>query len=121
MHAKGFPFLLHSCGNLDRIIKDLIEDVGIDAKHSFEDAIEPVEKFCDRYGKRIAVIGGVDMDILARGTEAQVRERTRQILEACAVSNSYILGSGNSIANYVPPHNYLAMLEEGYQFNLERR
>jgi uroporphyrinogen decarboxylase len=116
-HAKGYPFLLHSCGKLDSVMQDLVEDVGIDAKHSFEDAIEPVEHFCDRFGKRISVIGGVDMDILARGTEAQVRSRTRQILEACAPSRSYILGSGNSVANYIQPRNFLAMLDEGYRFN----
>ncbi len=120
-HAKGIPFLLHSCGELDMIMQDLIEDVHIDAKHSFEDAIEPVERFHNRFGKRIAVIGGVDMDILARGTEAQVRARTRQILKACASSGSYILGSGNSIANYIPPRNYLAMLDEGYKYNTTRR
>lgn len=120
-HAKGFPFLLHSCGNLDLIMQDLIDDVSIDAKHSFEDAIEPVERFCDRFGKRIAVIGGVDMDILTRGTEAQVRARTRQILEACASSRGYILGSGNSIANYIQPRNFLAMLDEGYRFNMARK
>ena len=116
-HAKGLPFLLHSCGNLDLVMQDLIETVGIDAKHSFEDVIEPVERFCERFGKRIAVIGGVDIDILARGTEAQVRARTRQILEVCAPSRSYILGSGNSIANYIPPCNFLAMLDEGYRYN----
>ena len=120
-HTKGLPFLLHSCGKLDLIMQDLIEDVGIDAKHSFEDAIEPVEQFCDRYGKRIAVIGGVDVDILTRGTEAQVRVRTRQILEACASSRSYILGSGNSIANYIQPSNFLAMLDEGYRYNIARK
>jgi uroporphyrinogen decarboxylase len=120
-HAKGIPFLLHSCGKLDLIMQDLIEDVGIDAKHSFEDAIEPVERFHDRFGKRIAVIGGVDMDILAGGTESQVRNRTRQILEACGSSQSYMLGSGNSIANYIPPHNFLAMLDEGYRYNLARK
>jgi len=120
-HAKGIPFLLHSCGKLDPVMEDLIENVGIDAKHSFEDVIEPVEQFFSRFGKRIAVIGGVDMDILARGTEAQVRMRTCQILKACASSGSYILGSGNSIANYIPPRNFLAMLDEGYKYNNTRR
>jgi uroporphyrinogen decarboxylase len=120
-HAKGLPFILHSCGKLDLIMQDLIVDVGIDAKHSFEDAIEPVERFCDRFGKQIAVIGGVDVDLLARGTEAQVRERTRHILEACVASHGYILGSGNSIANYVQPRNFLAMLDEGYRYNTARK
>ena len=44
-HEQGKPFLLHSCGNLEAVMEDLIEEVGIDARHSFEDAIQPVERF----------------------------------------------------------------------------
>ena len=116
-HEQGKLFLLHSCGNLEAVMEDLIEEVGIDARHSFEDAIQPVERFVDSYGKRIAVIGGVDMDLLARGSQEQVRLRTRQILETCAPSRAYILGSGNSVANYVKPQNFLAMIDEGWRYN----
>jgi uroporphyrinogen decarboxylase len=118
-HAAGLPFLLHSCGNLESVMEDLIEDVGIDAKHSYEDVIEPVEQFCARYGERISVIGGVDMDLLTRGSEEQIRARTRQILTSCAGTGGYILGSGNSLANYIPPENFLAMLDEGWKFNTQ--
>lgn len=117
VHEQGIPFLLHSCGNLEAVMDDLIDAVGIDARHSFEDVIEPVESFTARYGNRVAVIGGVDMDLLARGTEEQVRIRTREILEACAPSQGYVLGSGNTIANYVPPRNFLAMVDEGWRYN----
>lgn len=72
--------------------------------------------FSTRYGDEIAVIGGVDVDLLARGTEEQVRDRTRRILTACMPSRGYILGSGNSIANYVAPQNFLAMLDEGRRY-----
>jgi uroporphyrinogen decarboxylase len=115
-HDQGIPFLLHSCGNLEAVMDDLINDVGIDAKHSFEDVIEPVESFAARCGTRVAVIGGVDMDLLGRGTEEQVRARTRGILEACAPNKGYVLGSGNSIANYVPLGNFLAMIDEGWRY-----
>jgi uroporphyrinogen decarboxylase len=116
-HARGMPFLLHSCGNLEAVMDDLIDEVGIDAKHSYEDVIEPVESFAARYAERIAIIGGVDVDLLCRDSEAQVRVRTRQVLERCAPSRGYVLGSGNSIANYVPPQNFLAMVDEGWRFN----
>ena len=113
---EGLPFILHSCGNLEAVMDDLIDDVGIDARHSFEDVIEPVESFAARHGDRIAVIGGVDVDILGRGTERQVRARTREILEGCAPGGGYVLGSGNSIANYVPLGNFLAMVDEGWRY-----
>lgn len=114
-HAAGRPYLLHSCGNIDAIMDDLIEDVGIDAKHSFEDTIESVVSAKDRYGDRIAVLGGIDMDFLCRADEQQVRQRVRDTLERC-MPGGYCLGTGNSVANYIPLNNYLAMLDEGRKF-----
>lgn len=116
-HDQGLPFLLHSCGNLEAVMDDLIDDVGIDAKHSYEDAIMPIESVSAKYSERICVIGGVDVDVLCRGTEDHIRQRTREILETCGSTGAYILGSGNSIANYVPVKNFLAMVDEGWRFN----
>jgi uroporphyrinogen decarboxylase len=119
-HRAGKPCLFHSCGNMYKVMDDLIDDVGIDAKHSFEDKILPVEEAYRRWGDRVAVLGGVDMDVLGRGTEEQVRARTRQILEVCGVRGTgYCLGTGNSVANFVPVQNYLAMLDEGRRWNEE--
>ncbi len=115
-HAHGRPLLLHSCGNLEQVMPDLVE-LGTDAKHSFEDVIEPVEAFHRRWGSRVAAIGGVDVDLLARRTEAEVVDRTQRILEDCAPRGGYACGSGNSVTNYVPIDNYLAMVETVHRFN----
>jgi len=114
VHSHGKPFLLHSCGNLESVMDDLIDFVGIDAKHSFEDIIQPVEEVKRRWGDRIAILGGVDVDLLTRGTPDQVRTRTREVLAACMPGGGYALGTGNSVANYIPIENYLALLEEGW-------
>jgi len=112
-HRAGRPYLLHSCGNLALIMDDLIADIGIDGKHSFEDVILPVTAAKSLYGNRIAIIGGIDMDFIARRSEVQVRERVRQTLDACMPGAGYCLGTGNTVANYIPVDNYLAMLDEG--------
>jgi len=117
-HEAGGVFVLHSCGNMYAVMDDIIE-IGVDAKHSFEDKIMPVEEAHEKWGDRIGIIGGVEMDVIAQGTEEQVRTRTRKILEACASKGRYVLGTGNSVANYVPQRNYLAMLDEGRKWNLE--
>ena len=78
-------------------MEDLIGEVGIDGKHSFEDGILPVTEAYRRYGERIAVLGGIDMDLLARGSEQAVRARVRETLEACFRPRSglgYCLGTG---------------------------
>ncbi len=117
-HEAGRPYLLHSCGDLRLIMEDLIEDVRIDAKHSFEDTIESVIEAKQKYGDRIALLGGIDLDFLCRADESQVRRRVRQTLEACMPGGGYVLGTGNSVANYISVDNYLAMLDEGRRFRL---
>jgi uroporphyrinogen decarboxylase len=115
-HAAGRPYLLHSCGKLDAVMDDLLDDVKIDGLHSFEDTIKTVEDAKARYGDRIAVLGGLDVDFLCRSDEKSIRRRTRRTLEACHPGGGYCLGTGNSVANYVPLDNYLAMLDEGRRF-----
>ncbi len=111
-HGRGLPVLLHSCGNIEKVMDDLINNVEIDARHSFEDAITPIEEAVKLYSDRIALLGGVDMDLLARGTEQEVRTRTREIIEKCAPSGRFAIGTGNSVASYLSVDNYLAMIEE---------
>jgi uroporphyrinogen decarboxylase len=114
-HEKNLIYILHSCGNLSGIMDYLIEDIHIDAKHSYEDVIEPVESIFDKYGGRIGIVGGIDLNYLAGGSEEDVRGRTRQVLEHC-MPGRYLLGSGNSISGYCKPENVLAMYDEAYQF-----
>ena len=118
-HAAGRPYILHCCGKIDAIMEDVIEDVGIDAKHSFEDTIESVMDAKAAYGGRIAVLGGVDVDFLCRAQPAQVRQRVRETLNTCMAGGGYCLGTGNSVTNYVPLENYFAMLDEGRRFGAD--
>jgi len=114
-HQHNKMYWLHCCGNVSAIMEDLIEDVKIDAFHSFQDVIIPVTEFKKRYGDRVATLGGVDMDKLCRLDEKNLRKYVRGILDEC-MPYRYILGSGNSIANYVPVKNYLVMLDEGLRW-----
>jgi uroporphyrinogen decarboxylase len=111
-HVHGLPYLLHSCGNLAEIMDVLIDEVGIDGKHSFEDAIMPVWEMQARYGERIAMLGGVDVDVLTRRTPEGVRERVRETIARCHPQGRFCIGSGNSIPSYVPLTNYVAMIDE---------
>jgi len=114
-HEKGVPYYLHSCGNITAVMGDLIEEVGIDGKHSFEDAVLPVEEFQARYGDRIAVLGGLDVHILAHSGPEGVRQKTRQLIEVCGRRGRFAVGSGNSIPSYIPVENYLAMVDEALE------
>jgi uroporphyrinogen decarboxylase len=127
-HGKGKPYLMHNCGNLTGVMDALIDDVKIDAKHSFEDAIMPVTEAFQRWGKRLAILGGIDVDFLIRSDEGAIRRRVRETLDACVGGGSgsagggagfgtgYCLGTGNTVANYIPVENFLVMLDEGRRY-----
>lgn len=115
-HDAGHPYLLHSCGNLESIMQDLIHDVRIDAKHSFEDTIESVIEAKLTYGRHMALLGGIDVDFLCNANEVQIRQRVRDTLDTCMAGGGYCLGTGNSVANYIPLDSYLAMLDEGRRY-----
>lgn len=115
-HEHKYPFLLHSCGNLKEVMDDLINDVGIDGKHSYEDVFITVVEAKRKYGDRISILGGIDMNFLSRATVEEVRKYVRNVLDKCAPGGGYCLGTGNSIANYIKIENYLAMLDVGWNY-----
>jgi uroporphyrinogen decarboxylase len=115
-HQAGRVYILHACGKLSDIIDDLADDVKIDGKHSFEDTIEDARDAKKTWGRKIAIIGGIDVDFLCRSNEGSIRRRVRETLDVCLPGGGYCLGSGNSVANYIPPDNYLAMVDEGWRY-----
>ena len=108
-HDAGRPAILHSCGNLRLVMDDVIDDMQYDAKHSYEDTIQPVEKAYREYGGRIAVLGGMDVDFLCRSTREDVKKRSRAMLRLSSSRGGYALGSGNSVPEFIPEENYFAM------------
>ena len=72
----------------------------------------PVEDFQRLYGEQIAVLGGIDVGILASASPERVRQRTRSLIETCGARGRFAIGSGNSIPSYIPVGNYLAMVDE---------
>lgn len=114
-HQAQKPCILHSCGNLSEIMPYLIKDVGIDAKHSFEDSILPVTEAKKIYGSQIALLGGYDLHKLCSDQEADIRKHTQMLMQVCGSKGGYAIGSGNSIAKYVPKEKYLTMLDESWK------
>ena len=112
IHAASKPYYLHSCGNVDAIMEDLIDNVGIDAKHSFQDNLKPIWDYKAKWGNRIGLLGGVDVNKLATFPPDEVRAYVRQVIDRCSPGGRFAVGAGNSIPSYVPLENYLTMLDE---------
>jgi uroporphyrinogen decarboxylase len=110
-HAGGKLGFFHVCGQVEAVMNDLIDDVGIDAKHSTQDVIEPYSVSKKRWGSRVALLGGVDVDFITRSTTDEVKEYTYNLLDACVPGGGFAIGVGNWVADTIPFENYLALLE----------
>lgn len=115
IHAAGKPAILHSCGNLGEVMDAVIDDLGYDGKHSFEDAILPIEDVYEKWGGRIAILGGIDVDFLCNADTEAIYQRSRAMVERTRDRGGYALGSGNSIPEYVPDESYFAMIRAAWQ------
>jgi uroporphyrinogen decarboxylase len=115
-HDAGKLYLLHACGKLEELMPAIVHDCKIDARHSFEDTAEPVVEVAQRWGDEISLLGGIPVDFLCRADEAAIRQYVRKTLDACLPGGGYCLGTGNSVANYIPVDSYLTMLDEGRRY-----
>ena len=114
-HKANKKAILHSCGQLDSIMDDIIDDIKFDGKHSSEDTILPIEEQYKKYGNRIAILGGIDVDFLTNRTPAEITGRCENMYKATQKNGGYAMGSGNSIPAYIPYQNYLAMIKTALQ------
>ena len=111
VHSYDKPFLLHSCGKIYDVMDDLIDEVGIDAKHSNEDAIDTFDVWVDRYGDRIGNFGGIEMNIMTLNTPEEVKQYVRDLLPKIEGHGGIAIGTGNQISDYTEPANWIAMCE----------
>ena len=88
--------------------------IGYHAKHSFEDVHTTVESAIERWGKDIAILGGLDVDYLNRSTPDEIYARSRTLITSTRCAG-YALGSGNSITSSMSVENIHAMRRAAWE------
>jgi len=112
---RDVPFALHSDGTLWPVMADLLE-CDFRALHPIEPLAMDIREVKREVGDRLCLLGNIEVDRLARGTPAEIRELVRCNIEDLAGDGGYCVGSSNSVTYYVPLSNYLAMLEAAAEF-----
>lgn len=112
---NGLLFFFHSDGNVWPLIEDLIA-FGVDAIHPIDPTSMDILEVKAKMGKRVGIMGNIDVDLLARGTPEEVAELTKKRIRAIAPGGGYALGSGNSVPNWAQFANYQAMRETALNF-----
>ncbi|HOF27635.1 MAG TPA: hypothetical protein PLZ04_09370, partial [Clostridia bacterium] len=58
---------------------------------------------------KIAILGGIDLDFIARESAENIRARCAALIQLTGYKG-YALGTGNSIPDYIPFKNFAAMI-----------
>lgn len=106
----SIPWIFHSDGNLSAVLDDLM-DLGITGLHPIEPGAMDIREVKRRYGKRLCLIGNVDVHTLSAGTPADVEAEVTGLLRDVAPGGGYMLSSGNSVAAYCRIENVRTMAD----------
>ena len=112
--ADGIFTLIHICGNTTAILDQLATyppcGFELDYKTDADQAKATV-------GARHVLFGNIDPSgIIARGTAAQVRDASRQLIARWKPGGRFILNAGCAIPATTPPENIVALIESANEF-----
>ncbi len=111
-HSYGLPVLLHSCGMVEEALP-LIVEAGFDCLDPMEVKAgnRPLE-YAERYGDRLAFIGGLDARVIESGDRALIRREVAALIDGMKARGArYIFHSDHSLSTNVDYDDYRYALD----------
>lgn len=120
--ATGVPIFLHSDGNLNEVIPDIIA-CGFDGMQSLQPSANmDIKKIKKKYGNDLCLMGNLDLDYLMPfGTADEVRDAVKELIEVAAPGGGFILSTCNILTQDIPVGNALAMYRTADEFGIYKK
>lgn len=112
-HSLGLPVILHSCGSVAEAVPMIVE-AGFDALNPMERKAAGNDPFAfaERYGDRIAFIGGLDARVLETNDPATIRREVAAYIDGMKARGArLVFMTDHSISPRVRYQSYLVALE----------
>jgi uroporphyrinogen decarboxylase len=114
-HARGLPVIMHCDGFVEALIPQLIE-AGIDCLQPIEiKAGMDLLRIKRDYGEKIALIGGMDINVLETNDLARVDAELERKLPAAMAGSGYVLQCDHSVSSNVEYATYSHFVERGLE------
>ncbi len=111
LRPHGILIYFHMCGRATHLLELLVE-TGVDCVEPLDEVGgTPVAEVYRRIGGRVALMGGVNTTLLARGTVDQVREDCARCIREAGRNGGYILAAGDMLPSETSPEKVRAMVE----------
>jgi len=111
--AKNVPFLYHTDGALWSLFSDL-DKLGVHGIGEMEPQSMDIAMVKKEWGHRFALIGGIEIDTLSRGSYQECFDLSCDIMKKAGYNGGYCVGSSNTLAHYVNPENFKAMIDAAF-------
>ncbi|MBD3181594.1 hypothetical protein GF312_04825 [Candidatus Poribacteria bacterium] len=110
-HENDIFAILHSCGNFNEVVPDLIE-TGWDCLQPLEvKAGMDVIQLKQDYGDKIALMGGIDVRVMAEGTDEELEEEISKKVTIAKKNGGYLYHSDHSVPDNVSFKSYQRVID----------
>ncbi len=108
----GLPILMHSDGQIQQILPDLVE-IGLTALNPVQPEVLEHTWLRENFGGRLAFYGGISTQtVLPHGTPAEVRQAVVGCIRDLALDGTgLLLAPSHRMMSDIPPANVAAMLD----------
>ena len=111
IREAGLDVWIHSCGNIRKIIPDLIE-MGADVLNPIQPECMDIYELKDSLGDRMTFWGGIStQQTLPFGTKEDIEAETRRVTSYLSQNGGYILAAGQGIQADVPFENLCCFVD----------
>jgi uroporphyrinogen decarboxylase len=111
IHNLGVPAILHSDGNLNTILDQLVS-TGLDGYQSVDPQGGMDIKSVRESHPNLLLMGNVECAMLQETDEAQIRKSVRYCMTHGGIGKRYVFSSSNCIFAGMPLESYRIMLDE---------
>ena len=119
--AAGKDVWLHSCGNIEAILDDLVE-MGLDVLNPVQPECMDIYRLKDRYGTDLTFWGGIStQQTLPYGTPDEVRAEVAEVVSYMSQGGGYITSPAQEIQTDVPVANVMALMDQARSYMAEGR
>lgn len=106
---------LHVCGRSNKVVAMVAEESDVDVMEPLEEPpggdvdIAQIKK---RYGGRLCLKGNLNtFDFMLNASPAQVEEKAKQLIDACAAGGGFVLSTGDQCSHDTPDANLFKLVE----------
>ena len=102
---KGLPRLLHSDGNIEPIIPDLV-DAGFVGLQPLQNDVVDIKRIKEKYGDQLVLMGGIDTRILSSGDCSAMKQEVVSKISLAGRGGRYIVTSDGPVPPTVSLESY---------------